>query len=429
MKQDCWRKLVWDGLAVHYHEIALKGQNRRFFRRRLLERLQAVLADQDLTVQDRLDHLFIPLRPDHLDEALQRTSRVFGVAYAVPVRLLPRSAEAMVEAALALYHTLSGPDRPAIAVRVHRSDKGFPLSSRELERLIGRRLVEVAGAPVRLSQPDLEIRFRVQPHAVYLLGPKWRGPGGLPVGVTGRVLVLFSGGIDSSVVGWLLMRRGCTVDFVHFHAFPSAEPVRTSKIPQMIAQLVRDQGLRARLFAVPYHVFQLALLAHPVPPDLELVLFRRFMVRVASRLARAHGYRALATGDNLGQVASQTLESLIALEEAAELPVFRPLLTYNKPDIIALAQQIGTYRWAVQPYKDCCSLIARRPDTRPRLERVHEAEARLPLEEMIGRTLRSVVFWRLPEDGTQSSQASAEGGKASARPQGIGQPQAQPGQG
>nr|BCX01221.1 MAG: putative tRNA sulfurtransferase [Bacteroidota bacterium] len=409
MNQDRWLELAWDGLAVHYHEIALKGQNRPFFRRRLLERLKAVLRPLGLVAEDRFDHFFVPLGGKHPAEALRRIGRLFGVAYAAPVRVLEPGLEAMAEGAIALYRDLAGSGaRPTMAVRAHRADKRFPLTSRELEQEIGRRLVEALGAPVRLKEPEIEIRLRLQSREAYLLGPKYEGPGGLPVGVTGRVLVLFSGGIDSSVIGWLLMRRGCSVDFVHFHAFPTPEAVRESKIPRMIEPLLRDQGLKARLFVVPYHVFQLTLLEHPVPPALELILFRRFMVRVASRIAHAHGHRALATGDNLGQVASQTLESLVALDDAAEVPVFRPLLTYNKPEIISLAERIGTYAAAIEPYKDCCSIIARRPETRPALERVRAVERDLPLEAMIERTLERLVCWRLPEAAPSAPAPSSE---------------------
>ncbi|GBC99807.1 putative tRNA sulfurtransferase [bacterium HR17] len=394
-----WLALSWDAVVVHFHEIALKGGNRRPFTRALQFNLQRVLAPLSAGVQDCFDRLLVvPVSgaptTAWLKETLSAAAQVFGVAYAAPVRILPRDMDALIAAAVETYRTVADAGA-TFAVQVRRVDKNFPLTSQQVERIIGEHIVAATRAPVDLKAPAVALRFRIYTDCAYLVGPKVPGVGGLPVGVTGRVLTLLSGGIDSAVAAWLIMRRGCVTDFLHFHAFPSADEVRTSKIVALVERLVKPQGVRARLLLVPYHAFQVALLMAKVPAALELVLFRRFMVKVACRIAQTRWYHALVTGDNLGQVASQTLENLRALDDAASVPVFRPLLTYDKAEIIALAQRIGTYDLSLLPYKDCCSLIARHPETRPKLDAVRGAEARLPVDALVERTLSELVVWQI----------------------------------
>lgn len=385
-----WLRLTWDGFVVHYHEIGLKGGNRRFFTKTLYKNLQKVLSRFDAKVQDLFDRLFVTVPADKFVNALLASARVFGVAYVAPVRVLPRSVEAITDAAVETYLALASGGE-TFAVRVRRVDKSFPITSQKLERLVGQKVITVANAPVDLETPEILMAFRIYQDCVYQVGPKVQGVGGLPVGVIGKVLALLSGGIDSPVAAWLMMKRGCEVDFLHFHAFPSSEEAVAGKIPKLAETLVTPQGVTAKLFLVPYHSFQIALLMSKVPPPLELVLFRRFMVKVANRIAKEHGYKAIVTGDNLGQVASQTIDNLTVLDNASDLPIFRPLLTYDKREIVALARKIGTYELSIQPYMDCCSLIARHPETRAKLKVVLKAENILPTEQLIARSLSEMT--------------------------------------
>jgi len=387
---DKWFKLPWDGFVVHYHEIGLKGGKRRPFTRALFRNLQRALSQFGAEVHELFDRLLVKVEGDRLADALLSAAKVFGVAYTTPVRLLQRSVEAMINAAIQTYTALAY-DKETFAVRVRRVDKSFPLTSHELERMVGQQVVAATGAPVNLNAPDILLSFRVYQDCVYQVGPKIQGVGGLPVGATGKVLALISGGIDSPVASWLMMKRGCFVDFVHFHAFPSNDEAVAEKVPKLIERLIVPQGVTCRLFLVPYHTFQLALLTTKVPPKLELVLFRRFMVKVANRIAKEHGHKAIVTGDNLSQVASQTLENLSVLDNASDLPILRPLLTYDKQEIIALARQIGTYDLSIQPYKDCCSLITRHPETKAKLHEVLKAESTLPIEQLISRSLSEMA--------------------------------------
>lgn len=393
---DKWLKLSWDGFAVHYHEIGLKGGNRRAFTKVLCRNLQNSLKRFNAQVQDLFDRLFVIVPSVNFVDALFAATQVFGVAYVAPVRILPRSIDAMVDAAVQTYNLLAS-KKESFAVRVRRVDKSFPLTSQELERMIGQRIVDATGAPVNLSNPSVLISLRVYQDCVYQVGPKIQGVGGLPVGATGKVLALLSGGIDSPVAAWLTMRRGCLVDFVHFHAMPNNEEAAAGKVPKLVEKITAPQGVSARLFLIPYHTFQLALLMSKVPPQFELVLFRRFMVKVANKIAKENGHQAIVTGDNLSQVASQTLENLTVVDNASHLSIFRPLLTYNKQEIVALAQHIGTYELSIQPYKDCCSLIARHPETKARLHEVLEAEKLLPIEQIAELSLSEMTVLTIGE--------------------------------
>lgn len=394
-EQNGWRDIAWDGAGVYFGEIGLKGGNRRPFIRRLRNNLVRALHPLDVQVTDFFDRVLIRAEPHVIADAARRAAAVFGISHVTPLRILKLDVEVMKQEALALYRAVAQPGA-SFAVRARRSDKRFPLTSKQIEETVGGAVKEATGAPVNLSEPAVRLRFRVYEDSVYLEGPSLDGPGGLPLGVTGRVLTLFSGGIDSPVAAWLTMKRGCAADFLHFHVLPDVEELRQGKIAGLIRALLEPQGQTARLFLVPYHVFESSLLGVRVPPDLELVLFRRFMVRVATALAKREGHDALVTGDNLSQVASQTMANLLAFDEATDCSVFRPLLTHNKDDIIALARRIGTYELSIEPYKDCCSLVARHPNTHPKLRAVRAAEEGLAAEEMIKAALDEATVWTLP---------------------------------
>ncbi len=207
------------------------------------------------------------------------------------------------------------------------------------------------------------------------------------------MLALLSGGIDSAVAPWLMMKRGCRVDFLHFHAFRDNQEVLGTKVPAILERLNRYQ-YRARLFLVPYHLYDIQAMGR-VPERLDLVVFKNFMFRLGQELARQKGYKALVSGDSVAQVASQTLDNLAATDYGIELPVLRPLSTYDKEDIVALARRIGTYEETIKKYKDCCSLVSRRPSTSVKLDQLKEVLPQVRMEELIEKSLAqlgTIVF-------------------------------------
>jgi thiamine biosynthesis protein ThiI len=251
--------------------------------------------------------------------------------------------------------------------------------------------MEGAGLKVDLHDHDLEIRVEVLPDKALVFAEKTEGLRGMPRGSSGRMLCLFSGGIDSPVAAWMMMRRGAQVDLFHFHPFATNEEVLGTKITEQY-DVLKTFNPRSALYLVPHAVYQAAA-ALKVPMEYETVLFRRFMLKAAEALAAKRDIRALVTGDALGQVASQTLENMAAAQSGLELPVFQPLISMDKDDIVRAAQKIGTFDLSNKPYKDCCSLMSRRPKTNVAVARARALEAELNLPSLIAPTLAGVSVW------------------------------------
>ncbi len=374
---------------VHYGELGLKGQNRAQFEKRLARNIRAVLTDLSAVRTQRFrSHLLLELENDEgAAEVERRLQRVFGIAYFARAMWVPQEWEAMVAATEELARAcITSETRFKIDAR--RGDKRFPLTSVDINRELGARVVALTGAPVDLHSPEVAIRVQVYEDGVYLFVRRIPGARGLPVGVSGRVLTLLSGGIDSPVAAHLMLKRGCTMDFLHFHVLPTAEQVRSSKVVALARQVLEPHRLPAILYMAPAHPFQLAMMDKD--SRVEVVAFRRFVMRVGETLARRRRARALVTGDNLGQVASQTLQNLAVISRAAEMPILRPLVGFDKDEIVALAQQIDTYERSIEAYKDPCSLHAHNPATKARLHRVLELEAQLDIEGLVQETLEQI---------------------------------------
>ncbi len=380
-------------VLVRYGEVGLKGLNRPAFERALLERLRGSVADlPGAAVRRRWGRMVVEAGPDLLRPALARVTRVFGVASASPALEVPPVWEAIEAGALRMAsEARQRRDDGTATFRVdaNRADKGFPLTSLEINRRLGALLLErLPGLRVSLENPDLTVAVDVREEAAYVHAETVPGPGGLPVGVSGRGLLLLSGGIDSPVAGWRMMKRGMEVEAVHFHSPPFTGEQARDKVVDLCRVLAGWGGVdRVRLHLVRFTEAQTAIYER-CPAKLGVIVMRRLMVRVAETLARRRGALALVTGESLGQVASQTLESLAAIEAAAGLPILRPLVGMDKEETVALARYIGTYPVSIRPYEDCCTVfVARHPATRPRLADVEGAEAALPVEDLVGAAL------------------------------------------
>lgn len=372
-------------LLIHYGEIGLKGENREFFERKLQAGLQRALAPwPGVSVERRHGRLYI-LNPPDPGAALKRLERVFGVVAISPAVRVPLDLEAIAEAARHLMQdaAASASALPlTFKVKARRANKGFRPDSMELQRLLGADLLRtVPGLKVDVHEPEVILEVEIRENA-YLYGRSIAGPGGLPLGASGKALLLLSGGIDSPVAGWMGMRRGLEMECVHFYTPPFTGPRSVEKVEDLCRQLATWCG-RIRLHMAKLTDVQKAIW-EGAPEDLRVLLMRRFMMRVASEVARQQGASALVTGENLGQVASQTVESLTVIEAAASLIVLRPLLAWDKTEIIRRAQEIETYEISIRPYEDCCTLfVPRHPRTRPGLAEVEEAEAKLPVETLV----------------------------------------------
>jgi thiamine biosynthesis protein ThiI len=375
-------------LVGRYHEIGLKGRNRWRFVDELKRNLQGLFADYRLgRMRGEGRRLMVEL-PDTLpDEVAQaRAALAFGLQNFSLSRRVPLSMEAILEEALAAARR-DRADARTFRVSTSRTEKRFPLDSMAIDRAVGAAIAADSGLRVDLENPDLVVAVEILPDGAYLSAGKLAGAGGLPVGVTGRGVVLLSGGIDSPVAAYRMMRRGLRVDFVHFHSYPLVSAASREKACDLAAHLTRYEA-RSTLMLVPFAEVQRAIVAR-APRPLRVVLYRRFMLRIASALAAQVGAQALVTGESLGQVASQTLENMTVIERAASLPIFRPLVGMDKNEIINEARRLGTFETSILPDQDCCSLfVPAHPETRARLDQVEAAEAPFDVAQMVDDAVR-----------------------------------------
>ena len=382
-------------LVQLFHELALKGKNRPFFLKRAKAHVRRALKGLGVALEGEWPMALLFRLPEEAwPEAKARLQDTLGVERFARVHRTPPDLEALKAA---LEKALEGQAFGSFRITAKRSDKAFPLTSPEIERALGAFVKRKTGAPVRLKGAEREFVVRVLPGAALLEVERHPGPGGLPPGVSGRVVALLSGGIDSPVAAYRLMRRGAEVVLVHFHPFPLLSGASREKAKALAERLARFQH-RLRLHLVPFSEVQRHIIVE-APTAYRVVLYRRYMLRIAEAIAREEGALALCTGDSLGQVASQTLENLHAVNQAATLPVFRPLIGWDKEEIVAEAQRIGTYATSILPDEECCTLFApKHPVTRARLEVVLETEARLPTEELLALALkeREVLTYTWP---------------------------------
>lgn len=379
------REEAQDVILLRYGEIFLKGKNRNFFERQLVSNVRRAIAG---VPGARVEKLYmrtqVAIPAAERGRALARLGKVFGLSSLSPARVVPRELEAIAAEALSATREeleRRGGGRPTFKVESRRADKRFPLSSIELNREIGARIVAELGLPVDVHHPQLEVGIEIGQERTFVFTSQLPGPGGLPVGCTGRVNLLLSGGIDSPVAGWLAMKRGCAISATYFHSFPYTGDKTKEKVVDLARLLAPWQG-ELTLFVVPFTDVQKAL-REAGPAEMAVVLYRRMMMRVAGAISRREGALALVTGESLAQVASQTLENLGVIEDAAPLPVLRPLLTNDKMETVAVAQRIGTFETSIQPYEDCCSLfVPEHPATRARVGDVTPAEAKLDIAAM-----------------------------------------------
>lgn len=374
-------------IVVHYHEIALKGKNRPLFVGRLARNIRAALGDlAPGRIFDDLGRLVVPLRHDtQLHEALKRLAWVFGIANYSPAWRLPRDYAALEHAVDSLLETM--PPFASFRVDAHRTDKSFPMRSEEINRSLGAFIKDRTGSKVQLKGPEVTFYAEVLPRAIYLYTEKLPGAGGLPVGVSGRVVCLLSGGIDSPVAAYRMMKRGCEVVFVHFHSFPFLGDMSIRKVKDLLALLNRYQ-LRSRLYLVPIGDLQQQVVAL-APSTYRVIIYRRFMARIAQQIALKEDAKALVTGESLGQVASQTLENLATIESAVNIPILRPLIGMDKHEITDQARSIGTFDISIIPDQDCCTLfMPRQPATRSTPEQAAAAEAALDVPSLVETALQ-----------------------------------------
>ena len=378
-----------DSVLIRYHEIALKKGNRRYFTELLKRNVLAAIRDFGPKDIRSLPARILVSFKDHPASAdlIERISSVFGVANFSLVERVDRDLDALRSHILS---ALNGHSFESFRIETQRGDKTFPLSSPEINRQLGAAVQEKSGARVDLEHPKFTVTVEILPHDAFFGFTKIAGAGGLPVGSSGRVAALISGGIDSPVAAYRLMQRGCRIIFVHFHSVPYQDRTSQEKVRRLVQRLNRHQ-FSSRLYLVAFGEIQRQIVASVARP-LRVVLYRRMMLRIAEAIARKEKAKALVTGESLGQVASQTLDNLAVIQQAARLPILRPLVGMDKQEIIDQARRIGTFEISSISDQDCCQLfVPAHPATKARLNAVEAEESKLALAELVRYGLEKAI--------------------------------------
>jgi tRNA uracil 4-sulfurtransferase len=376
-------------VVVHYKELALKGKNRPWFIQLLVRNLKAALAGLRVqSIRSIMGRIELELGDDTpWDELRERLSRVFGIANFSYANRGPHDFPTLTAAIL---RDLGDRETPSFRVSATRADKRLPFTSPQVEREVGGLIKEATGWHVDLERPALTIHLEMLSDGAFYFFGKEPGAGGMPTGTGGRVACLLSGGIDSPVAAYRMMRRGCTVVLIHFHSYPILSRASQEKVREIAALLTRHQ-LRARLLLVPFGELQQQVVL-AVPPDMRVVIYRRLMLRIAERLARRAHARALVTGEVIGQVASQTLENMTAIAQATDFEILRPLVGMDKDEITQQARKIGTFETSTLPDQDCCQLfVPKSPATAARIDEVLDAERALDVRALVGAAVRETA--------------------------------------
>jgi thiamine biosynthesis protein ThiI len=377
-------------IILHYQEIALKGNNRPWFVTRLARNLRLATKGAGVREVRVLMGRIELLLADGADWKIvrDRITDVFGVANFAIAGRAPLDVDSIAAEILKDVGDLA-PESFRVSAR--RADKRFALSSPEIEREVGGRIAEALNWKVNLSKPALTIHVEALTDEAFYYFGKEPGAGGLPAGTSGRVACLLSGGIDSPVAAWRMMRRGCRVLFIHFHSYPILSRASQEKAQELVRLLTKFQ-YDSKLFLVPFGEIQQQVLLSVAPP-LRVVIYRRLMMRIAEAIARKNRAQALVTGEVVGQVASQTLENMSLIDSVVSMPTLRPLVGMDKDEITAEAQRLGTFPISIIPDQDCCTLFTpKHPATKARYWDIEHAEASLDIVEIVNRAVAAAVL-------------------------------------
>lgn len=386
--------------VIHYNELGLKRGNRDYFENALCANINSAVHDCGAEKAKRIwGRVLLPLQPDaDIPEIRNRLGRVFGIAYFAEARSSPQAVENIE---INAWELIQNRTFKSFKIDARRSDKTFPHTSVDINRRVGAYVKERSQARVDLENAELTCWIEVVEKFAFAYVDRFPGPGGLPVGTSGKVVVLLSGGIDSPVAAWKMIKRGCTPIFVHFHSFPYTNAESQEKAKQIARQLAH-YALRAKIYLVPFAEVQRHIMVD-TPLETRVILYRRYMMRLAERIARREKARVLVTGDSVGQVASQTIENIDVISRAVPMPILRPLIGDDKIEIIDIARRIGTFDISIQPDQDCCSLfVPKHPETKANLTEVETSETRLQVDEAMKAALERVeVLLEYPSYATR----------------------------
>ena len=384
-----------DYIICHYHEIALKGKNRSFFEKQLVNNIKKALPKDSFQFVKRISGRIIvkvsekgKRQKKKIKDSLRN---VFGMVYFALADISDQKIEKIKKKAEEI---LKGKRFKTFRISTKRSKKDFYLNSQKVNEKIGEHIVKGLKKRVNLGKPGITLFIEIVQSYVFLYTTKIKGQGGLPLGVSGKAIVLISGGIDSPVASYLAMKRGVKVIFVHFHAHPYTDKASIEKVKRIVELLNKFQ-FQSKLYLVPFASLQKEVVLK-TPAKLRVILYRRFMLRICQEIAKKENVLALVTGDSIGQVASQTLENIGVIGEAVDLSILRPLVGQDKQEIIEKAKEIGTFNISILPHQDCCSrFLPRFPETKANLREVKKAEKRLDIEKLVKKAIIETLLVKI----------------------------------
>ena len=374
-------------IVVHYHEIGLKKGNRDYFENKLCQNLSQILAAGGCgpTAVRRISgRILVQFHADtDMAEVKIRLSRVFGIAFFAEAWNSGQTLEEMEQNA---WQLIQKSPCESFRIDTRRSQKTFPHTSPEVNQRVGAYIKGRCGTRVDLENAERTVWIEISGSFALMYTERIPGPGGLPVGCSGKVVVLLSGGIDSPVAAWKMIKRGCRAIFVHFHSFPYTNRESQEKTRQL-ATLLAEFQLQSKLYMIPFAEVQRHIMVD-TPIETRVILYRRYMMRLAEQIAKKEGARVLVTGDSVGQVASQTIENLDVVSRAVAMPILRPLIGDDKVEIVEVARKIGSFNISIQPDQDCCSLfVPKHPETRAVLSHIEHSETRLNVSDAMKEAL------------------------------------------
>lgn len=381
-------------------EVSLKGMNKPYFERILLERLKKAFKFNNFNDADIrwIDGLIIAEVPSIYDseEIIRAASKVFGVAsVSYAIKTGKEIEEISNDAIIFMKNIMLKEDIKTFKVKAKRADKTYPIQSPEIARLIGGAILKgINSLSVDIHNPDCELHINVRREGTYIYRNKVKAFGGLPLGTNGRGLLLMSGGIDSPVAAFMMAKRGMTIDAIHFHSYPYTSQRALDKVKRLVKQLSSYMG------DINLHIVNLLPIQEEIvkncPASEVTILVRRFMMRIAEIIAKKNEDMMLITGESLGQVASQTAEALVVTDSSVNIPVMRPLIAMDKVDIMDLAKEIGTYEISIEPYEDCCTVfLPKHPVTKPKLNYIENSESALKVQELINSAAESAELIKI----------------------------------
>ncbi|MBG9981821.1 tRNA 4-thiouridine(8) synthase ThiI [Aerococcaceae bacterium DSM 111020] len=395
-------------IIIHYGELSTKGKNRKMFQRKLADQIRHLTKHlEKVTVQPEFDYMYVKWEETPYEDIIEILKNVPGISRFEPVYQVEKEMAAIEQQAVALFDRLTLEEGDSFKIVAKRQDKDFPLDSyaiqREIGSIIGERYPELT---VEMKQPTHKLTISIhKDREAYLSLQSYQGIGGMPYGSSGKGMLMLSGGFDSPIAGYLMMKRGLEIEAVHFSSPPYTSPQALEKTKKLTSVLAA-YGMPMKFHNVPFAKIQEAIRDH-IPDQASMTVMRRFMLRIMDQLLVANKAQAIVNGESLGQVASQTIDSMVVINEVTSTPILRPLIAMDKTDIIVLAEDIGTYDISVEPYEDCCTVFAPvAPHTKPKLDSIEAMEERLDIEGLIQDAIENTTIEVIDSDYIEQQQAA-----------------------